>query len=237
MRTLIIADGEGTRWGGHLGVPKHLAPFDGEPLIHRTIRQFSELGDVYVVTSDSRYPIPPAVQYAPTHNPDNFDADKFLNSQPLWNPDGRTVVAYGDVWFSDALVARISGFQKREWRLFARQKRSMITGTRWGECFAQSFWPEHHQEHYEALRKIVAAYGSGKIKRCGGWEHYQAMQGLPLGRHRVRGRFVEHDDWSDDFDYPEDYDRWHRRRSLLQRSSTSSARATTTPNSATRSAR
>ena len=39
MKILILADGEGKRWGNYKGVPKHLLEIDGERLIDRMIRQ------------------------------------------------------------------------------------------------------------------------------------------------------------------------------------------------------
>ena len=38
VTALRIADGDGTRWGNYLGVPKHLAPVDGVPILYRTVR-------------------------------------------------------------------------------------------------------------------------------------------------------------------------------------------------------
>jgi len=37
---VVLADGQGTRWGSHLGIPKHLVPLeDGTPLLFRTLRR------------------------------------------------------------------------------------------------------------------------------------------------------------------------------------------------------
>ena len=38
MRIVILCAGDATRWGGYLGLPKHLVPIHGEPLLHRTVR-------------------------------------------------------------------------------------------------------------------------------------------------------------------------------------------------------
>ena len=217
MRVIVIAAGEGTRWGNHLGVPKHLIEIEGEVLLARTVRQFAAYtADVVVVGPDERYLIPPGRLHVPTITPSNGGVDKFLSSKHLWNPEGRTVVAYGDVWFSDEAVDQIVGFWEHEWRLFARVGASTVTGCAWGECFAQSFWAAHHAEHLKALELVRDLEACGEIGRGGGWEHYRAMCGAKtatrLGHHADQGRLTPIDDWTDDFDSPTDYDRWISRR-------------------------
>lgn len=209
MVCIVIAAGEGTRWNNYLGKRKHFIEIDGETIITRTVRlagQFSS--KVYVVGSSDDFRINGSTLFRPELNPLDNDADKFLNSASLWNQEGRTVVLYGDVYFSDDAMQRIMEFQPREWTLFARFGPSKLTGKRYGECFAQSFYPEHIVEHLAQLRNIVSARLKGKIKRCGGWEHYRSMERLPLEKHQRKGRFVEIDDWTEDFDQPSDYDCW-----------------------------
>jgi hypothetical protein len=222
MRAIIICAGEATRWNNHLGVPKHLAPVDGEPILNRAVRllQANGVSDIHVVSKDDpRYAIEGASQLIPTLNyADNADADKFLSSKQLWNQEGRTVVFYGDVYFTEAGMARICEYTGTEWTLFCRRDSSKYTGTPWGECFAQSFYPADIPKHEAALHRIAKLYKAGIINRCGGWEHYHAMIGLP--DHQVRstifkGNFVEIDDFTDDFDYPEDYDRFLARRKQM----------------------
>jgi hypothetical protein len=91
--------------------------------------------------------------------------------------------------------------------LFCRPKASIITGSPWPECFAQSFYPHQIAAHEEALHRIARLYKSGRLKRCGGWEHYRVMAGInPRKRKEFGGRMVVIDDFTDDFDYPKDYD-------------------------------
>jgi len=51
QRVVIMAAGSGKRWANYLGVPKHLAPVGGEPLIHRTIRQLKERGITDIIVT------------------------------------------------------------------------------------------------------------------------------------------------------------------------------------------
>lgn len=213
---IIICAGEATRWGNYLGVPKHLITLEGEVMLYRLVRQLSQYKDtevhVVVKEEDARYKVPNSELYIADLNSENVDADKFLSSQKLWNRVGRTIVFYGDVWFSDDAISTIMDYKKRDWVLFARHTPSKITGCSWGECFAQSFYPKDIEEHRANLHKIANAYKNKQIKRCGGWEHYRAMAGIPLAEHKVGKRYYNIDDWTDDFDKPEDYDRWTKNR-------------------------
>lgn len=215
---IVIADGDGTRWGDYGGRPKHLAEVDGEPILHRTVRLLQRPDvQVWVVgPDDDRYRVPGSNLYVPVHDLGVFDADKFLNSRQLWHPDGRTLVVYGDVYFTDAAMTRILDHPSGDWTLFARPFASALTGTPYGECFAQSWGSHDTAEHHAALRRIVDLYQRGIVSRCGGWEHYRAMLHLPdqvMGQHLVGDRrLAVIDDWTDDIDHPYDYDRLIVRR-------------------------
>lgn len=213
MRAILLADGDGTRWRNHLGAPKHFAPVDGEGILPRAVRLLRERGvdDVWIVGPDEdRYRL--ANLFIPVKNPSAGDADKFLNSAHMWHPYDRTVVLYGDVYFTDAAMDTIVGYAEREWRLFCRFGGSAYTGCLWGECFAQSFWPEHHAEHRAALDRVVALAAAGQTRRSGGWEHYRVLNGGDPLVHADLGRAIEIDDWTEDFDWPADYDLFMARR-------------------------
>jgi hypothetical protein len=214
VKAVIIAAGKAERWGNHLGVAKHFAPLAGEPIIVRTVRLLRERGvdDIVVVGPDERYDIDGARLFVPTHDYGSFgDADKFLSSRAEWSQGGRTVVLYGDVFFTDHAMDTIVGHGVREWTLFARPYASKVTHKPWPECFAQSFWPEHRDEHERHLLRVASLHAKGRINRCGGWEHYRSMCGATSAHTIRRGelptdRMVVIDDETDDVDFPADYD-------------------------------
>lgn len=216
-RAIIIAGGESTRWGNYLGVPKHLVKVNGEPILHRTVRLLKEQGikDIYIVARSSRYQVNGTSIYRPKITPEWSDADSFLSSRELWNKEGRTIVLLGDVYFTEEAMKTIVSLKWREWRLFCRAEASEITGCLYGECFAWSFWPEHLAEHEAALWRIVKLFKEGKINRNNGWEHYRAMIGRPDDKvrkpHIMEGRYNEINDFTEDFDYPEDYREFMKR--------------------------
>jgi hypothetical protein len=218
---ILICAGEGTRWDNHLNTLKHFIKIEGEEILHRTIRLLKKNGakKIYVVSKkDSRYRIAGTTQYiAKLNYEENRDADKFLSSKELWNKNGRTIVIYGDCYFTEEAIKKIVSYSKRDWTLFCRPTPSNITGHRWGECFAQSFYPENIAEHEEKLHYIAELSKAGVIKRCGGWEHYRAMTGRTDTKvrrpHSMRGRYILIDDWTEDFDAPQDLNDWLLRRS------------------------
>lgn len=214
---IIIAAGDATRWDNYLNRPKHLIEIDKEPILSRTVRQVKAHGadKVWIVSKKETASLykkkAGADIFIPTFNPDMVDADKFYNSRELWNKEGRTIILYGDVYFSDLAMDSIMGWSDTQFRLFGRAFDSKITGTAYGECFAQSFYEGDQDNYLAALRRIARLYKWGLIGRCGGWEHYRAMLGFPdelIRRHFVGEKFTNIDDWTDDFDYPKDYDRF-----------------------------
>jgi len=151
---------------------------------------------------------------------------------------GRTIVLYGDVFFTENAMRTIVKSDIQDWTLFCRYKHSKITGGKFPECFAQSFYTKDIEKHEKNLWYVAELHTSGIINRSGGWEHYHAMQGArgkAVQRYSILktirrepwnllkrtlqkpydGR-IEIDDWTEDFDYPSDYDRfikrWNKRK-------------------------
>ena len=62
-----------------------------------------------------------------------------------------------------------------------------------------------------AQSRLTATCRTGRVVSCGAWAIYRHLQGLPLRKHRCRQNFLDIDDFTEDFDVPEDYDRWIER--------------------------
>jgi hypothetical protein len=219
MRAIIIAAGEGLRWGDYLGIPKHLAEVDGEPVLYRTARLLKQNGvsEIIIVgPTDPRYKLDKVNLFVPEKHPEYADADKFLSSEILWNTKGRTITLFGDVFFSEEAMTTIVSCDRKIWTVFGRSTGSEFTGTQYGEIFAHSFFPEDIPKHKECLEILVGAVNSKDAKNGSGWEHYKVMQGV-RGRDIRRSKiitdnnFVEINDFTEDFDYPDDYDEFIKR--------------------------
>lgn len=209
MRIIIAASGPQTKWGGHLGVPSHLAPVDGRPLLARTVAQ------ALTYTRDVRVTVPPgdtryvdAASGARAHERSTEHPSEYAATRDLWHPGERTVLLLGDVYFTDDALDTITRFDDRQdYQVFGRRGASKITGTPYGEIFAVSWWPQQHRYMDRYLATVHQARASGRVARPPGWMLLRAWQGSRLDQHRVMPRyFTEIHDATDDFDFPADYD-------------------------------
>lgn len=220
QRAIIICAGEATRWDNYLGVKKHFIEIGGEKLLHRTVRLLKENGinDIYIVNKgESEYKIKGTKSFIPELNEYNGGVDKFINSKELWLENGRTIVLYGDVYFSEYAMEKIVTHNNYDWQLFGRAFGSRVTGCPWGECFAQTFFGQHRTEHLEKLEAAVEMWHKGEIRNPSGWQHYRFMINLPKDRVdviMVGDRFINIDDETDDFDTKEDYITWKENTKL-----------------------
>ena len=216
---IVLAAGDTTPWHDYLGLPRHFAPVDGEPILFRTLRLLKPFeAQLHVVGPDERYRRGGASLFLPRPDASSFEADRFLSSRSLWSETGRTVVFFGDVYYTEAAIARIMA-PREDWTYYCRHGASRFSGGDGPEGFALGFWPRHLEHHLAALERIVRLRRDGALWRCGAWELYRAMAGLPdaalIGDARTPELSVEIDDWTEDFDFPSDYDafmaRWRAR--------------------------
>ena len=221
IRAIIICAGEASRWNNHTSTPKHLVSIEGENILHRTIRLLRLYGvtDIYVVSKDdSRYNIGGSKQYIVEPNyKDNGDADKFLSSEPIWNTKGKTLILYGDCYFTDNCIraAINSSIRRNSWFLMCRPDGSKITGSKYGECFIYSIPSKDLGLFREHLNKLAKLHTSKQIDRCGGWELYRSMCGVDnkdLRTHKMYTNWYLVNDWTEDFDFPADFENWNRLR-------------------------
>lgn len=212
MRIVIAAAGPQHKWGNYLGVPSHLVPIGGVPLLHRTVVQALGVTDDVHVTyppGDTRYVMAadtPAgvVRLHPrvTSLPSEYRA-----TRSLWSENDRTVLLLGDVYYTNHAIDTIAAYTERRYRGFGRRNRSRITGCRYGELFAASWWPEHHTTMDTHLKTIEAHHADGTITRPTGWMLLRAWQGTHLARHMVLPAWMTRiDDETEDWDFPHDYD-------------------------------
>lgn len=208
---LILAGGVASRWNGHLGVPKHLAPVPVEPTIHRLQRELVAGGvdDVMVACKPddvaSYVTVGRAVELVDLGESWRHEWE---DSRQHW-PDHRLLIFYGDCYHTPELLDRMIADDAPGWRVYARWGGSTITGKDYGEMFGWVIQPDAQAELDAAAAYAADAFRSGRHHRCLGWEVYRHAVGFGLNDHRredVHG--VEWNDLSEDFDWPHDYDRW-----------------------------
>ena len=215
-RVIVVAAGDGTRWGNYRGTPKHLAKVEGKVLLERTVKQFLKYtDDVCVIGLDDRYKVDGASLYV-VKSPNTHwkDASKFLSSQNLWKRGGRTVLVFGDVYFTSEAVKTIMT-NKDQFKFFLRSGPSSFTGCRWKEIFGISFDEEYSRKIRENLIYLVSV---NQAQLQAGWDLYRYMIGATANGMFNNPHFVDIDDWTEDFDFPEDLENWEESRKKAKKS-------------------
>lgn len=205
MRAIVLAGGEARRWDNFEGVPKHLAIVESETLLFRTCRQLLQYtDDVIVIGPDDRYSYPNTELHQPNNQPGWDELNKFKSSEHLWSTK-RTSLIFGDVWFSDDAIATIAN-DTFPLTFFLRHTGSALTNCKYGEIFALSFSCHQHERIRVRLEQLRT-----KVTKTAGWALLRS-----LAADGFQPRCVTIDDWTEDFDFPEDLMRWRANRITLR---------------------
>ena len=225
---VIMAGGPAKRWNNYLGVRKHFCEIRGDTLLGRTLRLLKdgcasdinvvgppEANDFYLSCGFSimnvRFYLSRRIGPAAIYEVFDFDKNRITGFDGLWEPQGRTVVLFGDVYFTDDAMDKIMN-QNHDTECgycwFARPNKSKITGCPHREIFAISF------RHWAAgklgaiLWAMLHSYNTGKLQRAGGWELYAYLEGFDPDEATKGKGYVVIDDETEDFDNEGDYKRW-----------------------------
>ena len=211
---IVLAAGEGKRWGNYTGVPKHLLEIDGESLIQRTTRQISVYADkTFVVGTDDSYKTEFSELFIPEEKKSPLEMHKFSSSQDLWSE--RTVLLFGDTYYTDQAISTIVQ-DTEDFTFFLRSGASSFTQKPHGEIYAFSFLDSIHKKLKESIDILLIQHD---IYSAGGWSLMRHLLGIShrsrTKTHLSKGHYIEIDDWTEDFDYPIDLDRWLEAKARL----------------------
>jgi len=214
MRVLILCAGEGSRWNNYTGVPKHKVLIEGEILIERTVRQFLKYTDDIVVVSNGDLEIPGTSSYTAKIEKNHKDMSKFLSSHEQWS-DTKTIIVYGDVYFTDEAVKTIAT-NDRPICFYLRESASKITGKPWGEIFGLSFNASLNKFMLETLNNILFKRIVKDIPPPAGWTLLRYIINVKTTKEIFTPKhsyiYINIDDWTEDFDFPEDLHNWKKLR-------------------------
>lgn len=191
-----MANGRGTRWGRHLGLPKHLIEFDGESLLRRVVRQVREqdaASDIVISSANPAYETEGARRHAPERN--ELEIDRFA---PELIAD-EVCFLYGDTLYGDAAIGRIASEPLAELDFFGEET---------GIVAVRSAAPDVLLAHLRRVRELFLA---GEISSCVGWQVYQSYAGLPFDEKRIGGHFHRTGGSAVGFNTPDDleaFERW-----------------------------
>lgn len=206
-RALILCAGTGSRWADYMGVPKYLAPVEGVPILTRTENQLKSHGVSKIIIVKKQKSVKPGID----------EIDKFYGAADHWNPDGRTIILFGDTYYTDEAIKAIVEYPADDWAVFGRPSGSKLTGKPYGELYALVFHDKHSDDILANLRRAERLWLENRISRINTWTLYRLMVNLPetlLNAHVILPdyHFVEVNDMTEDFDYPHDYDRFIERK-------------------------
>ena len=191
MRFVIMADGQGTRWNNYMGVPKHLALVDGEPVIGRTVRLLREVAEepeIIITSHDPRYEFEGAVRHEPENN--IYEIDRF--TKELVCDD--MCFLYGDTIYDRKVLAAIAESRPDDILFYGNSK--SVVAVRIGDAGL-------FRKHFDRVRTLFV---DGIIEKCKGWQVYQSVTGQDLKEKPVIGdKFVLVDEHTTDINTPEEY--------------------------------
>jgi choline kinase len=219
VRVLILCGGPSSPFDGPGSSPKHLIQVEGEQILRRTVRLVRQYTpDVHVIRpkGDARYEMAGAQAHDEfLKHPMETVKHMFWPSRHVWAPNERTILLLGDVWFSEDAIRTIMQ-ERREWCVFGRAGASTVTGCEYGEIWAFAFdctFQDRLDLGIVSIAKTRSWYGGGVLT---GWEVHDALGARP---------FVEIDDYTEDFDSPEDFRKWKESRDAHINGDISSTRA------------
>jgi hypothetical protein len=100
-----------------------------------------------------------------------------------------------------------------EFMFFLRKGANEETGARDKEIFAFSF---HSRMLNNVTQSLLTLISRDAVKAQAGWALYNHMIGPQQGSVFNNTRFIEINDWTEDFDSPEDLDIWEEHRKLAK---------------------
>jgi hypothetical protein len=142
-----------------------------------------------------------------------MEMHKFSSSQDLWSE--RTVLLFGDTYYTDQAISTIVQ-DTEDFTFFLRSGASSFTQKPYGEIYAFSFLDSIHKKLKESIDILLIQHD---IYSAGGWSLMRHLLGIShrsrTKDHLTKGHYIEIDDWTEDFDYPIDLDRWLEAKARL----------------------
>lgn len=205
QRVVIMAAGGGSRWNNYLGIPKQLAPVNGEPIIKRAIRLLKDRGitDIWVtVRAKGQYGDLGVREYLNAKD-NKYSIDRIYGAREL----APAIYLYGDVYYTEqAMDIILSDMHKA--RFFGRRHPGKIKANR--EIYAI----KADQGVIKKAMELRQQHIEGKVKNSLGGHLLIHCLGIPLNIKRreyladaklLSPLLTDIDDETTDFDKPAEY--------------------------------
>lgn len=217
-RYIIACSGSGTRWNNYLNTKKHLIKIENETLLDRTIRllkKFDPNSEICIFAFDKEYQRENTFFCTPTllKREEHVKYPAVYMSREYWNLNGNTTILFGDIFFTENCIKKILE-NNNTLNFFGRKEGSSITGKKHGELFGMSFNKDEKEMVLNKLQILEQKFKKNEISRFITWELYRLINKIDLQKHQIKKYFIEINDLTDDFDFPQDYDIWIKKYHL-----------------------
>ncbi len=205
MNVLIFCAGGSAKWGYYLGIPKPLILLNKESILGRTLRLLKKQKvspeNITIVATDPILKQPGYNFFEPESS--RWFVETLISTESLW--DEQTVVLMGDVFYTPEALKTILNPTTASLQFYGRAGKSLFSHKAHGELFGITFSKNEGaliHEHAQKVIKAAKSMGHGKA-----WQFYRSIAGFELDQKKTEKKyFVEIDDFTDDFDTPEEYD-------------------------------
>lgn len=198
----ILAGGSATRWQGYQGVKnKCYLKIDGEPLVDRTIRLLEANGiSNYEVVLEG------------------YDSKRKAFEGIAKKARGGFGILLGDCYYTEAIIKDATSRDVKEWLHYYNPWPNYWTGCAWEEGYIhlvpdRKWW-------LDKMTEFNAKCDSGEIEFEKDYQIDRYLRGYDTEEYRAN-TLDQHDifwcDETDDFDYPEDYDKFIARHGKQER--------------------
>ena len=133
------------------------------------------------------------------------------NNKPDSKPDINTIIIlFGDVYFTEEAIDTIieTASKSDQYEFYGRSNASTITKKPYGEIFGVSIPKSSMETVWDAILEVKKLRDDDKIDTFSEWEIYRKLQSIDLYSYEIKDNFTIIDDFTEDFDCPEDYDMW-----------------------------
>jgi len=244
MNIIIACAGNGTRWNNYTGVEKQLVNINNKPLLERTITQiktYLNYNKIYLIVNETNKNnflidfIINSCEIITLTNKSINDVPVLYSIQNMLDNNNNILILLGDVYFTDDAFIKIKeNTNNTELSFFGRLNIENNLNFKPDELFAFYFCKNIHSLIKQIVNNVKKLYTNKKINRFLQWEiltYYYAFKDSNIDGtneeinfykktfENRKNTFAEHFinilDLTDDFDYPNDYDKFIEKYNII----------------------
>ena len=206
-RYIIACSGKGSRWNDYLNCKKQLLYIVDDILLHRTVKQIKKRkpkSEIYIMAFTVDFNVEGTIRWEPPLGPcqEHYDLPAIYCCQNIYNDveKGRTTILFGDIYYTNNAMDKIIDTQS-PLIFFGRSGPSEITLCKDAELWAVSFVKSKNSLLKNKLESLKCKHKEGKLWRFKTWELFWSFNANDKD-------FCEINDFTEDFDKPDDYIKW-----------------------------